>query len=51
MSKHSKQSNAANQLGFSEAEISQMNSKLHQVVRFVVLNLMILKAATHSKRA
>jgi hypothetical protein len=38
-------------IGFSDAEVKLMNSKLHQLVRFIILNVMILKAATHSKRA
>ncbi len=29
----------------------RMNNKLQQLVRFVVLNVRILRAVTHSKRA
>ena len=35
----------------TERDRRRMNNKLHQLVRFVVLNVRILKAVTHSKRA
>jgi len=36
---------------FTEKEIRRRNSKLYQLWRFIVLNLKILKAVDHSKRA
>jgi hypothetical protein len=36
---------------FSDKERFWMNFKLYQLWRFVVLNLKILKAVDHSKRA
>lgn len=35
----------------TDRDRARMNSKLLQLWRFVVLNLRILKAVTHSKRA
>ena len=38
-------------LEFTERDRFWMNNKLYQFLRFVVLNLKILKAVDHSKRA
>jgi hypothetical protein len=35
----------------TDRDRARMNNKLFQVWRFMVLNLRILKAVTHSKRA
>jgi hypothetical protein len=35
----------------TDRDRARMNNKLFQLWRFVVLNLSILKAVTHSKRA
>jgi hypothetical protein len=35
----------------TDRDRSRMNNKLYQLWRFVVLNVGILKAVTHSKRA
>ena len=42
---------AEDRLEFSERDRFWMNNKLYQFARFVVLNLKILKAVDHSKRA
>ena len=38
-------------MGITDSDRARMNNKLLQVWRFVVLNVRILKAVTHSKRA
>ena len=42
---------AENKLEFTDKDRFWMNNKLYQFLRFVVLNLKILKAVDHSKRS
>jgi hypothetical protein len=40
-----------NKMKITEKDRKQMNNKLYQFWRFIVLNLKILKAVDHSKRS
>jgi len=42
---------AENKLEFTDKDRFWMNNKPYQLLRFVVLNLKILKAVDHSKRS
>jgi hypothetical protein len=42
---------AEDKLEFTDRDRFWMNNKLYQFLRFVVLNLKILKAVDHSKRS